>query len=77
MAWLSTEFYYYKGSAPCRAVWMTLKMLKVEYEDKQVDLLKAENKRPWFVRVSPRAKGKGRGVGTRERGGKGKRRRGK
>ncbi|XP_042868022.1 glutathione S-transferase 1-like isoform X1 [Penaeus japonicus] len=53
MAWLSTEFYYYKGSAPCRAVWMTLKMLKVEYEDKQVDLMKAENKRPWFVRLNP------------------------
>ncbi|KAK8395678.1 hypothetical protein O3P69_005638 [Scylla paramamosain] len=53
MAWLSTEFYYYKGSPPCRAVWMTLKMLNVEYEAKEVDLLKAENKRPWFLRMNP------------------------
>ncbi|XP_066984665.1 glutathione S-transferase 1-like isoform X1 [Macrobrachium rosenbergii] len=53
MAWLSTEFYFYKGSAPCRAVWMTLKALNVEYEEKHVDLLKAENKRPWFVRLNP------------------------
>ncbi|XP_063846358.1 glutathione S-transferase 1-1-like isoform X1 [Scylla paramamosain] len=53
MAWLSTEFYYYKGSPPCRAVWMTLKMLNVEYEAKEVDLLKAENKRPWFLRLNP------------------------
>ncbi|KAK8752882.1 hypothetical protein OTU49_008061 [Cherax quadricarinatus] len=53
MAWLSTEFYFYKGSAPCRAVWMTLKIFKVDYEEKIVDLLKAENKRPWFIRLNP------------------------
>ncbi|KAG7173090.1 Glutathione S-transferase 1-like 4, partial [Homarus americanus] len=53
MAWLSTEFYFYKGSAPCRAVWMTLKVLKVDHEEKIVDLLKAENKRPWFIRLNP------------------------
>lgn len=53
MAWLSSEFYYYKGSPPCRAVWMVLKMLNVEYEPKEVDLLKAENKRPWFLRLNP------------------------
>ena len=52
MSWLSTEFYFYKASAPCRAVWMTIKALNVDAEEKPVDLLKAENKRPWFIRVS-------------------------
>lgn len=54
MSWLSTEFYHYKGSAPCRAVHLTLKALKVAYEEKHIDLLKAENKRPWFIRLNPR-----------------------
>ncbi|XP_018013755.1 glutathione S-transferase 1-like isoform X1 [Hyalella azteca] len=53
MAWLSTEFYFYKASAPCRAVWMTIKHLKVEVDEKEVDLLKAETKRPWFLRLNP------------------------
>ena len=52
MAWLSTEFYFYKGSAPCRAVWMLIKALNVDVDEKEVDLLKAETKRPWFLRVS-------------------------
>ncbi|KAL7647602.1 UNVERIFIED_CONTAM: hypothetical protein RMT77_001202 [Armadillidium vulgare] len=56
MAWLSTEFYYYPASAPCRAVHMTLKAINVDYEEKFVDLLKAENKRPWFVRLNPMQK---------------------
>lgn len=53
MAWLSTEFYSYPGSAPCRAVWMLIKALNVEVDLKEVDLLKAENKRPWFLRLNP------------------------
>lgn len=53
MAWLSAEYYFYKGSAPCRSVWMTLKLLNCEFEEKHVDLLKAENKRPWFIRLNP------------------------
>ncbi|XP_076065187.1 glutathione S-transferase 1-like [Oratosquilla oratoria] len=53
MAWLSTEFYFYKGSAPCRSVWMCIKALKVDVEEKTVDLLKCDNKRPWFVRLNP------------------------
>lgn len=32
---------------------MTIKALNVEAEEKPVDLLKAENKRPWFLRLNP------------------------
>lgn len=53
MAWLSTELYYYPGSAPCRSVLMLVREMGLEVDLKVVDLLKAENKRPWFLRMNP------------------------
>jgi len=53
MAWLSTELYQSPASAPCRSVLMLARELKLELDEKYVDLQKAETKRPWFLRLNP------------------------
>lgn len=47
------DFYYTEGSAPCRSVWMTAKMVGVELNLKEVNLQTGEHLKPEFVAINP------------------------
>lgn len=50
------EFYYHDISPPSQAVWMTLNMLGVNYEAKEVGLLKGEHKSAGYLKINPMGK---------------------
>ena len=50
------EFYYLPQSAPCRSVWMTLKTLGLEFEEKFTNIFKGETRTPEFLKMNPRGK---------------------
>lgn len=45
------DFYYLPASAPCRAVMMLAKAIGVRLNLKIVDVLRAENMKPEYVKV--------------------------
>ncbi len=45
------SLYATKMSLPCRLVFMTCDMCGVEYDYKEVDLFKGEQKSEWFLKV--------------------------
>nr|APC23398.1 GSTd5 [Liposcelis entomophila] len=47
------DFYYLPGSAPCRAVLLTAKVLDVPLNLKQTDLMKGEHLTPEFLKLNP------------------------
>ena len=53
----SIDFYYFAGSAPCRAVLMTAKMVGVELNLKEVNLMAGEQMKPEFLKMNPRHTG--------------------
>ena len=50
------KFYHFNASQPSRAVLMTLKALGLDFEVKNIDLLKVEQKAPEYLKVNPRGK---------------------
>jgi len=50
------KFYYFNASQPSRAVLMTLKALELDFEEKNVNLLKGEQKAPEYLKVNSRGK---------------------
>lgn len=49
------DFYTFPGSLNCRKVEAVAKQLGIELNYKPVDLIKGENKAPWFVALNPNA----------------------
>lgn len=47
------DCYYIPGSAPCRAVLLTAKVLGVPLNLKQTDLMKGEHLTPEFLKLNP------------------------
>lgn len=50
---MGIDFYYLPGSAPCRAVQMTAKAVKVDLNNKLLDLMAGEHLKPEFVKINP------------------------
>uniref|UniRef100_A0A646QF26 GST-D1 n=1 Tax=Hemiscolopendra marginata TaxID=943146 RepID=A0A646QF26_9MYRI len=47
-------FYNLKPSPPCRAALLTIRLIGLDIEIKEVDLLKSqEHKQPWFTKINP------------------------
>ena len=53
---MGIKLYYLAPSYPCRIVAMTLKALNLEYEIKEVNLLKGEQRNPEYLAINPRGK---------------------
>lgn len=47
------DFYYLPGSAPCRAVLLTAKVLDIPLNLKLTELMKGEHLTPEFVKLNP------------------------
>jgi glutathione S-transferase len=47
------DLYQWTGSPPCQAVMMTAKMLKVNFNLIEVDLMEYEHKKPEFMKINP------------------------
>lgn len=50
------EFYYHSISPPSQAVWMTLNMLGVNYEAKELKLFEGEQRSDWYKKINPLGK---------------------
>ena len=50
------DLYYTLGSAPCRSVMMTAKMVGVELNLKEVNLMAGEQMKPEFLAINPQHK---------------------
>ena len=48
---MTVKFYSLSFSPPCRAVWMALELLNVDYEYIAVDLFNGEHYSPEFLKV--------------------------
>ena len=53
---MAIEFYYMAPSPPCRAVWMILKVLNLEFVSNIIDLVKGDQKKTEFMAINPRGK---------------------